>query len=173
MITVYLGLGSNIEPALEYLSRGLSALQAQPRISLLATSAVYHSAAIGPQQADYLNLAILIATDLEPLALLSLCQEIESAQGRVRGERWGPRTLDIDLLYSPNVSCDCENLTMPHPELHRRLFVLAPLLELPRADTITVQGVTIDHYAAQMSSDEVCLSSYRWDGIQFRDTSTV
>ena len=173
MISVYLGLGSNIEPALEYLSRGLGGLQSHPRISLLATSPIYHSVAIGPQQADYLNLAILIVTDLEPLALLSLCQEIESEEGRVRGERWGPRTLDIDLLYSPDVSCNSETLTLPHPELHRRLFVIAPLLELPRADTITVHGLTIEHYAAQLSSDEVRLSSYRWDGIQFRDTSTV
>jgi len=84
----------------------------------------------GPEQGRYLNVVVEIDTDLDPRTLLGLCHRIESAAGRVRDVRWGPRTLDVDILWIDGVTMDEPDLQIPHPRMWERRFVVAPLAEL-------------------------------------------
>jgi len=106
----------------------VSALQAHGDVQ--AISHLYESAAVGPPQPDYLNAAVRLESPLAPGRLLLELLTIERAHGRERRERWGPRTLDLDLLYSPALLLNEPDLTLPHPELTRRAFALTPLLDV-------------------------------------------
>ena len=97
---------------------------------ITAISALYESEAVGPTQPDYLNAALRLRTSLQPLALLGIQLEIERAFGRVRRERWGPRTLDLDLLFISGQTVDQPGLVVPHRELARRAFALLPLIDV-------------------------------------------
>jgi len=123
-----LGLGSNLGDRLEFFRGAVRHLQRHAQISAL--SALYESAALGPAQPDYLNAAIRVRAALEPWALLELQLEIERLAGRVRLERWGPRTLDLDLLFIAGQTVDQPGLVVPHRELTRRAFALLPLLDV-------------------------------------------
>jgi 2-amino-4-hydroxy-6-hydroxymethyldihydropteridine diphosphokinase len=123
-----LGLGSNLGDRLAHFQGALRKLQRHARIT--AISALYESKALGPAQPDYLNAALRLRTSLEPLALLGVQLEIERASGRVRRERWGPRTLDLDLLFIVGQTVDQPGLVVPHRELTRRAFALLPLLDV-------------------------------------------
>ena len=131
MSKAYIGLGSNLEDPLAQLRRATAALAALPDTTLVAASSVYRSSPVGPDgQPDYLNAAARLDTALEPLTLLRALQAIEDAQGRVRGERWGARTLDLDLLLYDDLILDSNELTLPHPRIAERDFVLYPLAEI-------------------------------------------
>ncbi len=129
-------MGSNIEPRSEHLDAAVVSLRATPGIRVLAVSTRHETDAVGPpggpKQGKYLNAACLVETSLTPRELLSVCLEIERTRGRDRAsqERWGPRTLDLDLLLYRDLRIDEPGLTVPHPRLHERLFVLAPLVEI-------------------------------------------
>ncbi|MFM2152123.1 MAG: hypothetical protein RL199_558 [Pseudomonadota bacterium] len=97
---------------------------------LVAVSSLYETAPIGPSQPVYLNGVALLATELEPTDLLRGLLGIESSLGRVRDVRWGPRSIDLDLVAMDDLVVDAPELTLPHPEAHRRAFVLAPLAEV-------------------------------------------
>lgn len=133
---VYLGLGSNLEQPIEQLRTALRALAALPDGRLLACSALYRTAPVGPaDQPDYINAAACLRTRLPPLELLQALQRIEQAQGRRRdGTRWGPRTLDLDVLLYDDRRIALQGLRIPHPEMGRRAFVLIPLAEIAPAD---------------------------------------
>jgi 2-amino-4-hydroxy-6-hydroxymethyldihydropteridine diphosphokinase len=131
MITCYVALGSNLQDPESQLQAAVRALHALDGVRVAATSQVYRSAAVGPgDQPDYLNAAVALVTALPPLDLLDALQAIERRQGRVRGEHWGPRTLDLDLLLYGNQQIDLPRLTVPHPRLAERNFVLAPLADI-------------------------------------------
>jgi 2-amino-4-hydroxy-6-hydroxymethyldihydropteridine diphosphokinase len=123
-----LGLGSNLGDRLGYFRAAARELGAHGEITSI--SALYETLAIGPVQPDYLNAALRFRTQLEPLALLALQLEIERGLGRVRAERWGPRTLDLDLLFVAGRVVDEPQLVVPHRELTRRAFALLPLLDV-------------------------------------------
>jgi len=123
-----IGLGANLGDRLVSLQSAVLALEA--RGTLLAISALYECAPVGPPQPHYLNAAVLLDSELEPGQLLSELLAIERAHGRERRERWGPRTLDLDLLFSPGLVLHEAQLTLPHPELARRAFALSPLLDV-------------------------------------------
>lgn len=123
-----LGLGSNLGNRLEFFRTAVRLLQDQAQIT--AFSALYETVAVGPAQPDYLNAAVRLKSTLEPLALLSLQLEIERIAGRVRLERWGPRTLDLDLLFVVGQTVNQPGLTVPHPQLTRRAFALLPFLDV-------------------------------------------
>lgn len=132
MKTAYLGLGSNLGNRMAFLRGGRDALVDKPGIDLVCTSGVYETEAIGgpPDNPQFLNTALQISTTLTPQELLQACLSVEDDFGRSRPVRWAPRTLDIDILfYEDLVVCE-EDLTIPHPRLHERAFVLAPLLEI-------------------------------------------
>jgi 2-amino-4-hydroxy-6-hydroxymethyldihydropteridine diphosphokinase len=123
-----IGLGANLGDRLGTLKSAVLALQAHGTV--LAVSDLYESAAIGPPQPDFLNAAVLLESSLGPQRLLVELLAVERAHGRERRERWGPRTLDLDLLDSPGVALNESNLTLPHPALLRRAFALRPLLDV-------------------------------------------
>jgi 2-amino-4-hydroxy-6-hydroxymethyldihydropteridine diphosphokinase len=127
----FVSLGANLGDRAASLHRARDALAALPATRLLAASAVYETA---PQdleeQPPFLNQVVCLQTALEPAELLRHCQAIEQEAGRVRDVRFGPRTLDVDILLLEGVECDDPELTLPHPRLWRRAFVLVPLADL-------------------------------------------
>lgn len=126
-----IGLGSNLGDRLGRLRGAVDALAAEPGIALLAASTVLESPPMGPvEQGPFYNAAALIATGLDPRALLDCLLRIERDAGRVREVRWGPRTLDLDLLWMEGVEVDEDGLVVPHPGLAERPFVLRPVAEL-------------------------------------------
>ena len=132
MERVYLSLGSNLAEPQRQLEAALEALAALPDSRLVAVSAFYASDPLGPpDQPRYVNAVAALDTDLAPLELLDATQAIEQQQGRVRkDERWGPRTLDIDILLFGERLIDEPRLQVPHYHLHARAFVLYPLADL-------------------------------------------
>ena len=131
MTTAYIGLGSNLAEPLEQIEQALETLQQADGIQLTGVSSWYWSEPVGPSdQPEYLNAAAQVDSELAAGDLLMLLQSIEDAQGRVRQQHWGPRTLDLDLLLYGDSKIDSPTLTVPHPRLHERNFVLQPLLDL-------------------------------------------
>jgi 2-amino-4-hydroxy-6-hydroxymethyldihydropteridine diphosphokinase len=131
MIEAFLGLGSNIGDKAGHLKSAVSLLSQVDGINVSAVSSIYRTEPIGLVDQDaFFNAVVRIETTLEPLALLDQCLEIERSRGRLRLERWGPRTLDIDLLLFGDRQLEEEALTLPHPFAAERAFVLAPLMEL-------------------------------------------
>jgi 2-amino-4-hydroxy-6-hydroxymethyldihydropteridine diphosphokinase len=123
-----LGLGSNQGDRLLRLRSGVERLSELLGVEFLASS-LFQSEPLGPSQPDFLNAALLCRTSRDPMAILRRAQQVEAEQGRVRGERWGPRTLDIDLLWA-GWSINEPELRVPHPELAQRAFAAVPLVEL-------------------------------------------
>lgn len=135
---VYIGLGANLERPQQQVERALSELQGLPQSRLAAVSRLYRTAPVGPQdQPDFINAVARLDTSLEPMALLALLQRIERRHGRIRtGRRWGPRTLDLDILLFGDQVLDAPRLCIPHPQMHRRAFVLVPLAEIAARDLL-------------------------------------
>lgn len=126
-----IGVGSNLDDPAAQVASGLHALAELAESRLLHQSALYATPPMGPpDQPDYVNAVALIATRLSPLALLDALQAIENAHHRVRERRWGPRTLDLDLLSYGNLVLSHPRLILPHPGLASRAFVVIPLLEI-------------------------------------------
>jgi len=132
MITAYIAIGSNLADPVSQANDAIEALKTLPRSEFLAASQLYSSTPMGPQnQPDYINAVAAIKTGLTPLELLDCTQAIELEQGRVRkDERWGPRTLDLDIILYGNEVMDSERLTIPHYGMREREFVLYPLAEI-------------------------------------------
>jgi len=130
-----IGLGSNLSGPLggpaDYLGEALGRLEASRSIELLRRSRLYRSTPWGKtDQDDFINAVAEIETKLEPSELLERLTSVEDELGRRRGEKWGPRLIDLDLLSFDDVQLESERLVLPHPRMHERAFVLIPLLEL-------------------------------------------
>ena len=127
----YLGIGSNLGDRLGYLQLAVDELNRHPDIAIAAVSRVYETAPVGgPPQDAYLNAVVAIDTDLDPFDLLRECHRIEARAARGRGDRWGRRTLDVDVLLVDDCRIDDSALTLPHPRMWERGFVLAPLRDV-------------------------------------------
>ena len=137
-VTVYIGIGSNLQQPIQQVKQALLRLAEIPRTRLVTCSPLYRSAPLGSaDQPDYINAVAEVATELTPLDLLNALQAIEQQQGRVRsGKRWGPRTLDLDLLLYGDQQIANDRLTVPHPGLGERNFVLYPLYDIAGADLL-------------------------------------
>ncbi len=133
---VYVGIGSNLDNPSRQVESACEVMAKHNQLVLLARSAWYRSKAVGPgQQPDYVNGAALLATSATPQAVLDILQEIELQHKRERILRWGPRTLDLDLLLYDDCVMRTPRLTLPHPQIARRNFVLRPLLDIdPQLD---------------------------------------
>lgn len=141
MAIAYIALGANLGDPASTLRAAFSALDALPDSRLLARSALYLSAPVGlAGQPDFVNAAARIETTLAPEVLLDALLAIEQQFGRIRGERNGPRTLDLDLLLYDQQVIATPRLTLPHPRLHQRAFVLLPLADLDHALSIPGRG---------------------------------
>ncbi|HEX6230606.1 MAG TPA: 2-amino-4-hydroxy-6-hydroxymethyldihydropteridine diphosphokinase [Actinomycetota bacterium] len=128
--TAYLGLGSNLGDRLRNLRLAVRLLHRRPGVTVVRSSRVYETEPVGPPQPAYLNAVVEVRTELDPRGLLDACHVVEDELGRVRTERWGPRTIDIDVLTFGDREVDEDDLTLPHPRMHERGFVLVPLGEL-------------------------------------------
>jgi 2-amino-4-hydroxy-6-hydroxymethyldihydropteridine diphosphokinase len=130
----YIALGSNLGDRAAYLARARAAIPALPSTALIAQSSIEETAPIGPvAQPAYLNQMLAAETELAPAELLAALRLIETAEGRDRRERWGPRTLDLDIVRFDEQIVNTPNLTVPHPELPRRDFWQRELAELAAA----------------------------------------
>ena len=138
-VRAYIGLGANLGDLAATLRAALQALSALPQSRLLAVSSGWRSAPVEATGPDFLNAVACLETALAPLALLDALQAIEQAHGRERPYHHAPRTLDLDLLLMEGRSWSDERLSLPHPRLHQRAFVLRPLLEL--APGLHLEGV--------------------------------
>jgi len=132
MPKVYLALGSNMGEKARHIIKAFIEIDNLPRTKVKRISQIMTSAPEGgpPEHEDYMNGACLIETELSPQELLGHLAQIEKKEGRIRGPKWGPRPLDIDIIFYEDEIIETETLTIPHPRMHSRLFVLRPLLEL-------------------------------------------
>lgn len=132
MTRVFIAIGSNLDDPVGQARRGIEALKSLPHTQFIQASQLYSSSPMGPQnQPDYINAVVEVETQLSPLELLDSTQTIELEQGRVRkDERWGPRTLDLDIILFGDQTIDSERLTVPHYGMKVREFVLYPLAEI-------------------------------------------
>jgi 2-amino-4-hydroxy-6-hydroxymethyldihydropteridine diphosphokinase len=127
----YLGLGSNLGDRGAWLQGAVDGLAATDGITVAAVSPVYETDPVGgPEQPEYLNAVVAVDTDLSPRQLLEVAQRLEDEAGRVREERWGPRTLDVDVLLVGEEDVDEPDLVVPHPRLYERAFVMVPLADV-------------------------------------------
>lgn len=131
MASVYIGLGSNLGHREGYLRSAIEALCDLSQGRIEATSSIYETPPVGvTDQPDFLNAVVKVETPLSPREVLSICQRIEEHLGRIRTRRWGPRTIDLDLLLYEDRVVHEEDLILPHPRMAERIFVLVPLLEI-------------------------------------------
>lgn len=152
MTLAFIALGSNQASPLEQVDSALAALAAIPQSRVVATSSFYRTPPLGPHdQPDYLNAAVALETDLSPEALLDHTQRIELEHGRVRkAERWGPRTLDLDIMLFGNLTLSTPRLTLPHYDMKNRAFMLVPLVEIA-PDCVFPDGQRVAHVLEALS----------------------
>ena len=149
-----LSLGGNLGDVRAAFRFALEKLALAPGVAVVATSSVYRTAPWGKlDQPDFLNMATLLRVTISPRALLDLCLSIEREHGRARLEHWGPRTLDIDVLTYGDQVVDEPGLTIPHPRLQDRAFVLTPLAEI--APETLVRGVRVEELCGLVDAQGV------------------
>ncbi|TAK92501.1 MAG: 2-amino-4-hydroxy-6-hydroxymethyldihydropteridine diphosphokinase [Burkholderiaceae bacterium] len=147
----YLGLGANLDHATHTVQQAMTQLNGK-EITVLAQSSLYRSAPVDARGPDFINAVVKVATTLTPAALLAAALQLEQQYGRTRAFRNAPRTLDIDLLLYDDLTLHEPGLTLPHPRLHERAFVLLPLLELDPHFVIPGRGAAenfLAHCAGQ------------------------
>ncbi|OYU48565.1 MAG: 2-amino-4-hydroxy-6-hydroxymethyldihydropteridine diphosphokinase [Rhizobiales bacterium PAR1] len=150
-VRAYLALGSNIGDKIEHLRAAVAAVAALPHVRVIARSAIYRTPPWGKTDQDWFaNAVIAVETALSPRALLDACLAIEIEQGRVRIERWGPRVIDIDVLIHGEARMATERLTLPHPAMQERAFVLIPLAEI--VPELVLDGTPIAERIAGLDS---------------------
>ncbi|HDR2351031.1 TPA: 2-amino-4-hydroxy-6-hydroxymethyldihydropteridine diphosphokinase [Enterobacter asburiae] len=144
MTLAYIAIGSNLASPLEQVNAAVQALGEIPQSKIVAVSSFYRTPPLGPQdQPDYLNAAVVLETALDAETLLDNTQRIELQQGRVRkAERWGPRTLDLDIMLFGHETISTERLTVPHYDMKNRGFMLWPLFEVA-PDLIFPDGISL------------------------------
>lgn len=145
MNVVYIALGSNLGVSSEHLNTALEKIAQLPNTQDIITSPWYKTTAIGgpDNQPDYINAVCRANTTLEPMILLRHLQAIESLAGRTRDVRWGPRTLDLDIIWYEDVISHQPDLILPHPRAHERAFVLRPLIDLKASFQLKGQPLSI------------------------------
>ncbi len=162
MNTAYLSLGSNLGDRKAQLRQAVQLLSQHPAIFNIRISSIYETAPVGyTDQGLFLNLTVQLQTTLAAVELLDSCQEIEKLLHRERLIRWGPRTVDLDILLYNQQTIDTERLTVPHPRMHERAFVLVPLQELMPTlvvpETVNLQEVVL--WKAYRNTDAFLLES--------------
>jgi len=152
--TAFLGLGSNLGDRAALLAQALARLDGTSGIRVVAVSSLYATAPVGVEdQPEFFNAAAEIRTTLTPRELLAACLRVETELGRVRLARWGPRTIDIDILLFGDLRLSEDAITLPHPRMRERAFVLAPLAEI--APGLAIDGKAAAEWAASVDGSGV------------------
>lgn len=155
LVTAYLSLGSNLGDRKQYLTDALQALSDSSGIQITGVSSLYETDPVGLlDQPPFLNCVIRIETKRPALDLLTVCQSVENRLGRKRDVRWGPRTIDIDLLIYDDLKSTSKKLTLPHPRMTERAFVMIPLRELQSGCKIEDPGVRCVEKKWYISGDQ-------------------
>lgn len=153
--TAIIGLGANIENPLNQIKEAIDFLKKSDLVKVKMVSSLYGSKPVGPQdQPDFVNAVISLETELEPHDLLDYLQSIEQLHKRVRKQHWGPRTLDLDILYIDNAEIHTDRLTVPHPEILNRAFVVIPLLEILPLFTLPT-GEQLRNHQSKLPKEDV------------------
>lgn len=153
MNKAYLGLGTNMGDRETYLSSAVNLLDNYENITVTNKSKIYETKAWGyTDQADFLNMCIEIKTSLNEYELLKVCQEVELKLNRERIIRWGPRTIDVDILFFNDVILNNKDLYIPHPRISERAFVLIPLMDINK--NLLIKGKVIGEYLNSLTNEE-------------------
>ncbi|MFD2923478.1 2-amino-4-hydroxy-6-hydroxymethyldihydropteridine diphosphokinase [Halobacillus naozhouensis] len=156
MTKAYIALGSNISPREQYLTEAIAMIGEHEGITLAKQSKIYKTAPVGyTDQNDFLNMVLEVDTLLQPLQLLDYCQTIEQNLGRRRIIRWGPRTIDLDILLYNDENMKAERLTIPHPHMHERAFVIVPLAEVNPDVNLPTLRKTAKEVLRQLPEEDV------------------
>jgi 2-amino-4-hydroxy-6-hydroxymethyldihydropteridine diphosphokinase len=151
----YLSIGSNLGDRLETFRKAFQLLSESPHIKLVSCSSLYETDPIGYEDQDcFLNAVLKVKTDLEPEQLLHACMKIEQDLGRKREIRWGPRTLDLDILLYNHENIETEILSVPHPRMHERAFVIVPLMEVDPDISLPQMHAPLSDLLEQISDKE-------------------
>lgn len=155
MNVVYIALGSNISPREEYLQQAINRIKQDRFIFFQKQSSIYETDPVGYlEQENFLNQVIEVKTTYSALELLDVCQKIENELGRERTVRWGPRTIDLDILLFNQENIMMDQLIIPHPRMHERAFVIVPLAELDPNLTIPTINKTVGDQLSQIPNEE-------------------
>lgn len=153
MNKAYLGLGTNIGDRLGYLNQACEIIKECSNINLIKESKIYETKAWGyKNQGDFLNMCVEIQTNFSPEELLNFCHQIEEKLNRKRIIRWGPRTIDVDILFFNDLKLNSEKLIIPHPRVKDRAFVLIPLMDLN--EELTIEDINIKDHLNLLTSEE-------------------
>ena len=158
---VAIALGSNLGDSIAILEAAIKALEKMPGIEIIIVSSWYETKAIGPPQPNYINGCISVRTEQKPNSLLQILLGIEKEFGRIRREKWGPRTLDLDLLLYDDLILETPSLQIPHPRMRERAFVLAPLAQIEPSWIEPVSGKSIKELLKAVDCTGVNLLSNR------------
>ena len=149
----YLSVGSNLGDRAEYIRQAIEYVGASDKIQLKSVSSLYETPPWGNiNQPSFLNGAFSLVSTISPQELLGLCQSVEQSLGRVRHEHWGPRTIDIDLLYIDGIKLNTPELVLPHPYMLERAFVLVPLVEI--APDLLIDGPSVKEHLNKLSDGD-------------------
>ncbi len=148
---VYLGLGSNVGKRLSQLKKAAASLNRLPGTRLKKVSSVYETSPVGPRQRDYLNAVAQVETSLDPVRLLMQLQNLEKKLGRKNRGRWGPREIDLDMLFYGKRRMTGKTLSVPHPRWRDRKFVLEPLAQLSPRLRDPKSGRTVAHWRRKLT----------------------
>lgn len=156
MADVYISFGSNIGERFAHMNQALRLLLKADSVRLMQLSSLYETEPVGDKNQDwFLNCVLAIETHVLPHLLLDLLKTIEKRMGREHRSRWGPREIDLDLLIHGNQCIDTPGLTVPHPEMHRRRFVLVPFAEIAPNVVHPILGKTVDTLLAELTAPDV------------------
>ncbi|MYL44324.1 2-amino-4-hydroxy-6-hydroxymethyldihydropteridine diphosphokinase [Virgibacillus halodenitrificans] len=164
MNEVFIALGTNIEPREVHLNKAIELLSKHSSITIYKKSSIYETAPVGyTDQNDFLNMVLEAHTSLSPIELLDVCQGIEQELGRKREIRFGPRTIDLDILLYNQENRKMERLIIPHPRLHERAFVLVPLEEIAPKVIIPTQDKCVSDLINQLPRKDM-KDVVKWTG---------
>ena len=154
MSKAYLGIGTNIGDKRANIDKSLELLNDHPQLEVTNVSSYYETEPVGFTEQDWFqNIVAEVETDLEPYDLLALCNQVEKDLGRERIIRWGPRIIDVDILTYGDYTSDAEKLTVPHPRMHERAFVMVPLYEIN--PELVISGQDIKEILDSLEGEEI------------------